>query len=143
MVMNKNSSISLFANIHAIIDDYLTKKLAEQGFEEFASSHGNILFQLSKQPQISMSELAKLINRDKSTTTVLVRKLETKGYIAVKQDKNDKRSRTVSLTEEGKKYNSITEEISNNLLETFYKDFSDDEIELFVNFLDKIKTNFK
>lgn len=143
MVMNKNSSISLFANIHAIIDDYLTKKLAEQGFEEFASSHGNILFQLSKQPQISMSELAKLINRDKSTTTVLVRKLETKGYIAVKQDKNDKRSRTVSLTEEGKKYNSITEEISNNLLETFYKDFSYDEIELFVNFLDKIKTNFK
>ena len=43
------------------------------------------------------------INRDKSTTTVLVRKLESEGYIKGIPDPDDKRSRIVYLTEKGKK----------------------------------------
>ncbi len=141
--MNINSSISLLSNVHTITADFLTAKLSEQGFREFASSHGNILFQLSKNPKLSMSDLAQIINRDKSTTTVLVRKLEQEGYIKVEPDNTDKRSRNVSLTEEGKKYNSITSEISQELLKTFYKNFSDTEKEQFVNFLERIKKNFE
>lgn len=141
--MNINSSISLLSNVHTITADFLTAKLSEQGFKEFASSHGNILFQLSKNEKLSMSDLAKIINRDKSTTTVLVRKLEQEGFIKVEADNKDKRSRNVSLTEEGKKYNSITSEISQELLKTFYKDFSDTEKEQFVNFLERIKKNFE
>lgn len=141
--MNINSSISLLSNVHTITADFLTAKLSEQGFKEFASSHGNILFQLSKNEKLSMSDLAKIINRDKSTTTVLVRKLEQEGLVKVEADIKDKRSRNVSLTEEGKKYNSITSEISQELLKTFYKDFSDTEKEQFVNFLERIKKNFE
>lgn len=141
--MNINSSISLLSNVHSITADFLTEKLAQQGFKEFASSHGNILFQLSIRNQLSMSELAKIINRDKSTTTVLVRKLETEGYVKVEPDPNDKRGRFVSLTDNGKKYNSITAEISKDLLTTFYKDFSEEEKEQFVSFLSRIKNNFQ
>lgn len=141
--MNINSSISLLSNVHSITADFLTEKLSQQGFKEFASSHGNILFQLSIRNQLSMSELAKIINRDKSTTTVLVRKLETEGYVKVEPDPNDKRGRFVSLTDNGKKYNSITAEISKDLLTTFYKDFSEEEKEQFVSFLSRIKNNFQ
>jgi len=141
--MNINSSISLLSNVHSITADFLTEKLAQQGFKEFASSHGNILFQLSIRNQLSMSELSKIINRDKSTTTVLVRKLESEGYVKVEPDPNDKRGRFVSLTDNGKKYNSITAEISKDLLTTFYKDFSEEEKEQFVSFLSRIKNNFQ
>lgn len=140
--MSINSSISLLSNIHSITAEFLTEKLSQQGFNEFASSHGNILFQLSSHDHLSMSELSKIINRDKSTTTVLVRKLENEGYVKVTPDPKDKRGRFVSLTEEGKKYNSITAEISKELLTTFYKDFTEEEKEKFVEFLNKIKNNF-
>jgi len=118
------------------------EKLSNQGFKQFASSHGNILFQLSAHEQLSMSELSRLINRDKSTTTVLVRKLENEGYIKVEPYPEDKRGRYVSLTEEGKKYNSVTAEISKDLLSTFYKGFTEEEKVQFVELLSKIKHNF-
>lgn len=140
--MNINSSISLLSNVHALTQDFLTEKLSAQGFETFASSHGNILFQLSVHESLSMSDLAELINRDKSTTTVLVRKLEKDGLLKVESAPSDKRTRFVSLTKEGQKYNKVTSEISNNLLTTFYKNFTDAEKEQFVTLLSKIKNNF-
>ena len=91
--MDVNSSISLLSNIHSITADFLTEKLKERGFPDFASSHGNILFQLSVNEKMPMGELAEKINRDKSTTTVLVRKLEAEGYITGEADPADKRSR--------------------------------------------------
>ena len=79
--MDVNSSISLLSNIHSITADFLTERLKTKGFPDFASSHGNILFQLSVNEKMTMGELSEKINRDKSTTTVLVRKLESEGFI--------------------------------------------------------------
>ena len=89
--MDVNSSISLLSHIHSITADFLTRKLSERGFPEFASSHGNILFQLSVNEKMTMGELAERINRDKSTTTVLVRKLEAEGFLTGSPDPSDKR----------------------------------------------------
>ena len=140
--MDVNSSISLLSNIHSITADFLTERLKNLGFPDFASSHGNILFQLSVNEKMTMGELAEKINRDKSTTTVLVRKLESEGFITGAQDSSDKRSRVIFLTEKGKEFNTTAHELSKELLETFYKDFSDTEKENFFNSLLKIKKNF-
>ncbi len=137
-----NSSISLLSNIHSLSADFLIKGLSNKGLSDFMTSHGNILFQLSLSEKLCMSELATLINRDKSTTTVLVRKLEKEGLIFETPDESDKRSKYIQLTEKGKEYNSITAELSRKLLETFYKGFSKEEESLFVSFLERIKTNF-
>lgn len=141
--MNDKSSISLLSNIHSITQDFLMNKLTENGFIDFASSHGNILFQLSINEKMTMKKLSEKINRDKSTTTVLVRKLESEGYIKGIPDPDDKRSRIVYLTEKGKKYNSITSDISTELNQTFYKGFSDKEKEEFISYLQRIKKNFE
>lgn len=140
--MDVNSSISLFSHIHSITADFLSDKLKERGFPGFASSHGFILFQLSRNEHLTMSEISTRINRDKSTTTVLVRKLEKEGFISSTPDTNDKRSRIVKLTEKGKQFNSITEDISHELMETFYKGFSKEEKEIFFQTLLKIQGNF-
>ena len=140
--MDVNSSISLLSNIHTITADFLTEKLKERGFPDFASSHGNILFQLSVNEEMTMGELAQKINRDKSTTTVLVRKLESEGFITGAPDPADKRSRVIFLTAKGKKFNQTAHELSNELLSTFYKGFSEEEKNNFFQTLLKIKDNF-
>lgn len=137
-----NSSISLLSNIHSLSADFLIKELSNKGLSDFMSSHGNILFQLGKTEKLCMGELAALINRDKSTTTVLVRKLEKENLVFETQDIIDKRSKYIQLTENGKKYNQITSELSQKLLETFYHGFCEDEKIIFVNLLKRIKRNF-
>ena len=141
--MDVNSSISLLSNIHTITADFITEKLKERGFPDFASSHGNILFQLSVNEKMSMGELAERINRDKSTTTVLVRKLEKDDFVTDEADPEDKRSRIVLLTEKGKQFNNTARELSSELLGTFYKGFTDEEKETFVQTLLRIKDNFR
>lgn len=140
--INISNSISKVSHIHSITADFLSKKLTEKGFTAFASSHGNILFQLNKTPKIKMGELAEKINRDKSTTTVLVRKLISLGLVQEEGDEKDKRNKYISLTKKGSEYNQMTSELSKELLQTFYKDFSEDEKIQFCEFLQRIEKNF-
>ena len=138
-----NSAISLLSHIHTITADFLITKLKDKGFQEFASSHGNILFQLQKNGPMKMGDLAKNINRDKSTTTVLVRKLEQAELVSTKTDDTDKRSKTIFLTKKGTDYNQVTGDISKDLLTTFYNGFSESEKKQFLSFLQRIEDNFK
>lgn len=140
--MDVNSSISLLSNIHSITADFLTERLKAKGFPDFASSHGNILFQLSVNEKMTMGDLSEKINRDKSTTTVLVRKLEAEGFITGESDPADKRSRIIYLTEKGKQFNQTAQELSSELLGTFYKGFTEEEKETFFQTLLRIKNNF-
>ena len=140
--MDVNSSISLLSHIHTITADFLIEKLKERGYLDFASSHGNILFQLSVNEKMTMGELSEKINRDKSTTTVLVRKLEKDGFITGDAAPNDKRSRIIYLTEKGRQFNATAQELSSDLLGTFFKGFTENEKEEFFNTLLRIKKNF-
>ena len=137
-----DTSISQVSQIHSLTADFLKKKLAENGFDDFASSHGNILFQLGINEETTMKELAAKINRDKSTTTVLVRKLEAAGLVKVTVDSQDKRNKLLSLTKKGAEYNKMTSELSHELLATFYKGFSESDKKAFTEYLNRIKSNF-
>ena len=138
-----NTSISQVSHIHSLTADFLKKRLAQNGFDDFASSHGNILFQLSINKAITMKELAAKINRDKSTTTVLVRKLEQEGLVTATTDSSDKRNKILTLTEKGTEYNALMKKLSKELVAKFYKGFSDKEIEQFSEFLNRIESNFE
>ncbi|MBO4533115.1 MAG: MarR family transcriptional regulator [Treponema sp.] len=138
-----NTSISQVSQIHSLTADFLKKRLAQNGFDDFASSHGNILFQLSINKTITMKELAAKINRDKSTTTVLVRKLEQDGLVSVTPSPDDRRNKILSLTQKGNEYNTLMKKLSKELVGKFYKGFSKEEIEQFSQFLERIKVNFE
>ena len=143
MAEQTDTSIAKVSQIHSLTQDFLKKRLAQCGFDDFASSHGYILYQLSVNDEITMKELAGKINRDKSTTTVLVRKLEQAGLVKVQVDPADKRNKLLSLTPKGNEYNQMTKHLSQELMTTFYKGFSQEEKEIFCSLLDKIKGNFK
>ena len=138
-----NSSVSQLSHVHSLTADFLKKRLAENGFDDFASSHGNILFQLSINKSITMKELASKINRDKSTTTVLVRKLEKEELVKVLPSPDDRRNKILSLTEKGTEYNALMKKLSKELVTKFYHGFTEKEIEQFGEFLKRIEGNFQ
>ena len=143
MAKEFDTSIAKVSQIHSLTQEFLKKRLAENGFDDFASSHGYILYQLSVNDGITMKELASKINRDKSTTTVLVRKLEQAGLVNVQVDPADKRNKLLSLTPKGNEYNQMTKHLSQELMTTFYKGFTQEEKQMFCDFLERIKANFE
>lgn len=141
--MNYNISeiLSLISHIHALSADFTNAKLPEN--LKFVSSHGHILYLLSVKQKMTLGELAKKINRNKSTTTSLIQKLEKNNLIKLEQNQKDTRSKIISLTDEGKKLNNLTSQISNNLLKTSYKNFSDDEKQTLLSLLLKMNQNIE
>jgi MarR family transcriptional regulator, organic hydroperoxide resistance regulator len=132
---------SLISRIHSQSADFVKKRMTVLGLPDLVSSHGFILFCLSKANRLSMGEIAGKINRDKSTTTVLVRKLLKEGLVTFERSESDSRCKYLKLTEQGKKWNAATENMSHELLKTYYAGFSESEKELFFTFLCKIGEN--
>ncbi len=106
------------------------------------SSHGNILFQLSRNEKMSMKELADAIHRDKSTVTALVSKLREQGYLEKVPSEADSRVVFVRLTEKGKKYNVDTQAISSLLNEKCLAGFTDQDKDALYGLLSRISSNF-
>ena len=132
---------SLISHIHTAFAEFTNRRLAEKG--NFVSSHGFILYLLSKRDRMNMGDIAHLINRNKSTTTVLIKTLRDEGLIKEENDSKDSRMKYVSLTAKGKKYNDLTTAISQELLETCYQDFSQEEKEELLRLLVKLGGNIE
>jgi DNA-binding MarR family transcriptional regulator len=137
-----SSIISLISEIHTKAADFLQERLARTGLTDLVSSHGNILFQLSISGKLTMKELSARINRDKSTATALVKKLETAGFITREQSEADNRVTSVSLSEAGRRITGTTSAISKELVDTCYAGFTDEEKEAVYGYLKRIGANF-
>lgn len=136
-----DSVVSLISHLHSVTQDFTNRQLAQEG--KFVSSHGFILFLLAENGKLSMGEISERINRDKSTTTVLIKKLTDEGLVKTEVCPSDTRKKYISLTEEGEKYNALTSGISKKLLDVCYRDFTDQERELLLNLLVKMNSNIE
>ena len=140
-----DSLISLISHIHTATADFTNRKLTclSPQYTSITSSHGFILYLLSIEGSISKGELSKRINRDKSTTTVLIRKLIKEGLVKEETDKSDSRIKRISLTDKGISLNDITKSISKDLLKVCYKDFSEEEKLTLLKLLCKMNDNIE
>lgn len=141
---------SLIAQIHNDANNYLDSQLKKIGLSEITTSHGFILFVLSqnkntetqKLEPMTMKEISKRIDKNKSTMTVLIDKLLKYGYIIREKNNTDTRYSYISLSEKGKSFIPEMERISKELSEKFYNGFSEDEKKTVFYLLDKILSNF-
>jgi DNA-binding MarR family transcriptional regulator len=136
--MNESYIMSLVGRIHRQGNRFIESELRDRGIEGIAPSHGDILFQLYHHDSLTMHELSRAIDRDKSTVTVLVNKLVKLGYIKKEQDVQDARVYRLSVTEHGKALRPIFEQTSERLLMEIYRDFTADEKQRIVALLNKI-----
>jgi len=133
------SIVSLISHLHTATADFTNKRLAEKS--DLVSSHGFILFQLAGEEKLTMSEIAERINRDKSTTTVLVRKLCDEGFVKKIDSKEDTRIKYIQLTKKGKEWNELTSKISHELLTQCFKKFTAKEKDELLRLLNKMNDN--
>jgi len=139
----RNQVISLISRIDTLSSNFLKNKLTEQGFDGIVSSHGFILHLLTLHSTMTMGEISKLINRDKSTTTALINKLEKGGFVCRSKGVNDSRIRHIALTEKGIKLTQTTADISSELIKTAYAGFSENEKTTLYSLLKKLEANFE
>lgn len=143
-MINTKALIASISNIHNNANKLIIEELKKYKLEGLAPSHGDILIKLYLEEEgIKMNEIALAINKDKSTVTSLVNKLEKLDLLEKFKNENDSRSVMVKLTQKGFDTKKIVVDIiSKKLLETSYKDFTKEEEELLCNLLEKVKNNF-
>jgi DNA-binding MarR family transcriptional regulator len=89
-----------------------------------------------------MKEITLLIGKDKSTVTALVNKLSKRGYVQKEKGLEDKRVTCVNVTEKGEEIKHKFSEISSEVYNVAYKDFTEEEKETLLRLLKKMNKNF-
>jgi len=136
-----NHIVSLISKIRNKANKIIISELNARNIKGLSPSHGDIMFFLFQSGSASMMELAKRIDRDKSTLTALVRKLVAMGYVETAKDKSDSRVTLVKLTKKGWQLKPDFEEISNILLKRTYGNCSTREKEVIVSGLERLLRN--
>jgi DNA-binding MarR family transcriptional regulator len=134
--------ITLISAIRDKANRFILQQLKSLGFTDIAPAHGGVFVHLFRNAQLTMGEIAQLIDRDKSTVTTLVEKLVALGYLERERDAADNRVTKVRLTKRGKSLEADFAEISRNLLSKAYTGFSDKEKVVLVRLLTRVNNNF-
>lgn len=140
--MVADDTLNAMSRSLALMNRFIADELHAHGLGGIVPSHGGILVELFKQDELPMGEIAARIAREPSTTTVLVRKLEESGYVALRKDPADKRVVLVSLTERGRALQPVFQRISDQLFEIAQKDISDGDWQVMRQTLRQVQRNF-
>ena len=140
--MKTDNTIFLMGRISEKANKFLVKELAKIGLSGLAPSHGDVIANLFKYKEITMSQLSDAIYRDPSTVTALVSKLKRMGYVQTRKDSADTRITYVSLTDEGKALEPHFQRISLELYQLEYQGVTQEEKETLHTLLSKVNANF-
>ena len=136
--------ITLIGNVREQYHNFLARELTDHGIEGIMFSHGSILTCLFRNGgSMQVLEIATLLDRSKSSISELVDRLATFGYVVKSKGTDDRRAVSVTLTEAGWALKGPFSEISQRLLKTAYKGFSEGEQETFVELLGRMNDNFR
>ena len=111
--------------------------LSEKNIDAFNGSQGRILYILWQKDGVPISELSKETGLATTTLTSMLDRMESANLIYRDRGDKDRRKILIFLTEEAKGLEQVTEEISN----IYYKEFSEEEIEQVENYLHRILKN--
>jgi len=142
--MRTDVVIGVISNIREKSAQFINGELKKKGVEGLINSHGTVLSAMyDNDGKMTMNGIAKFVGKRKSTITDMVKKLEKLGYVSREKSREDARVIEVTLTEKGWEFRETFKEISGELLEKTYTGFTDEEKEVLMGLLFKIRKNFK
>ncbi len=106
----------------------------------FRSQH-KMLMHLSEHPGISQTQLAQSLGITPAAAAVTLKKLEAGGYITRAPQGKDNRFKQVSITPKGKEAIRQSHRFFDLIETTTFEGFSQEELELFYSFLERISGN--
>ncbi|UCD06663.1 MAG: MarR family transcriptional regulator [candidate division WOR-3 bacterium] len=140
--MKTDNVIALVARLRDRAYDFIIRELKHRKITGLVPSHGGIMSNLFKKDRVSMKEIAERIGRDKSTVTALVNKLVDAGFVVKESDPDDKRITYLCLTAKGRSLENDFDKISERLIATAFRGFSQKEKEELVRGVVKMLNNF-
>jgi DNA-binding MarR family transcriptional regulator len=141
VTMRTDHIISLISRTRDKANRLILEELKRRDIRGLAPSHGDILNLLYQLQSTSMVEIAEKIGRNKATVTALVGKLKDLGYVETGRDPEDGRVTRVALTNKGWGLKQDFEEVSQVLIQRVYDGLSEQEKEVIVHGLEKIRDN--
>jgi DNA-binding MarR family transcriptional regulator len=141
--MNARDLIALVGRVRESAHRLIQAELDRRGMSDLSPSHGAILDALFSTRRVTMTGLAEEIGRDKSTVTILVRKLERHGYVKRHRDPLDGRATHIELTPSGRALEPAFREISNLLVAKSYKGFTSQRKKELVDSLAQVRRNLE
>ena len=96
---------------------------------------------LWNQGSMSQQQLADQMHKDKNSVTKLVDALERKGFVVREQNRQDRRSNTLVLTEKAEGLKHVAKQKGISILDEMLIGFSEDELRSFLVTLHKLNRN--
>jgi len=128
-------SLSIVYRYRQIIINYRLKPY------NLGSGQHVFFLNIAKNEGISQKDLTNLVMIDKATTAKALKKLEEHGYIYRQCNQRDRRYNQLFLTEKGHEMMPIITSILMEITEELAAGMTEDEIQYFSTFLDKMLNN--
>lgn len=122
---------------------FMDEQLRKRGITELGFSHVRIIIILHVFKVLSMKEVTEKISKDKSTVTILVNKLEKKGYLRKKVCEEDRRVTYLELEDKAKEILNIIFEVSDIFQSRVEKILDEEERKMFIKIMSKLIENWK
>ena len=121
------------------------KLLSKEPDAQYRSEQGKILTVLwqKEQVRVTATDIALATGLANNTLTSMVKKLEEQGLVTIQPCTQAKRKKYISLTDFGWAQKEIGDRVSQELGEIFYQGFSDNEIQEFEEYQERIISNLK
>lgn len=122
---------------------FMDEQLRKRGITELGFSHVRIIIILHIFKVLSMKEVTEKISKDKSTVTILVNKLEKKGYLRKKVCEEDRRVTYLELEDKAKEILNIIFEVSDIFQSRVEKILDEEERKMFIKIMSKLIENWE
>lgn len=116
----------------------MDEQLRKRGITELGFSHVRIIIILHIFKVLSMKEVTEKISKDKSTVTILVNKLEKKGYLRKKVCDEDRRVTYLELEEKAKEILNIIFEVSDIFQNRVEEILDEEERKMLIKIMSKL-----
>ena len=91
--------------------------------------------------EMSQQQLADMMHKDKNSVTKLVDAIERKGFVVRRQNKNDRRSNTLVLTEKANQLKPGAKQKGISILDQMLEGINEHELRMFLETLRKLNVN--
>lgn len=129
--------------LRTLINDFLKSELKRKGNSELVPSHGSILHYIYEQDgKVQIKDIYDVMPKRKSTITEMIKRLVKLGYLKKEQCPQDKRVTYVYATQKALDFESDFREVSQNLHDKVFNNFTIEEAEELVRLIKKASRNF-
>ncbi len=133
--------VNLSSRLREKANKFIQERLNVYSASELAPCDGAVLTALYHKSPVKLIDLARSVNRSKSTISVLVDNLEKRGYITKTPSATDARITEIDLTTKGREFENIFNQITKDLMLVMTAGIKEEELSTTEQVMNKLLNN--